>query len=282
MNVFLLYVFLFFIGSTFGWVLELFYRRFKPGNIERKWVNPGFLNGPYLPIYGFGLCALYTISLVDGLFAFQSDLVHVLVLFFGIGALMTLIELIGGEIFIIGFKVKLWDYSKRLLNYKGIICPLFFFIWAALGTAYYFLVNPYIIEAIYWFTEHLDFSFVLGMFFGVFLIDVVYSCQLVVKIRSFAKRNGLLVKYEEFKETVAVVKTKYRERNRFFLGLAAASLRIDESFEKYKERVKECGARFMESRKELKESKKDVLRVIKTDKDGKADSETSNSENVES
>ena len=29
-----------------------------------KWVNPGFLIGPYLPIYGFGLCGLTGIYLL--------------------------------------------------------------------------------------------------------------------------------------------------------------------------------------------------------------------------
>ena len=59
MNIFLIFAFLFFIGSTFGWVLELFYRRFfSKNNPERKWINPGFCAGPYLPLYGTGLCML--------------------------------------------------------------------------------------------------------------------------------------------------------------------------------------------------------------------------------
>lgn len=266
MNVFLLYVFLFFIGSTFGWVMEFFYRRFKPSNVERKWVNPGFLNGPYLPIYGFGLCALYSISLLDGLFTFPNQFVHAVVLFFGIGCVMTLIELIGGLIFIKGFKVKLWDYSKRWLNYKGIICPLFFVIWAALGTIYYFFVNPYIIDAIRWYSENLSFSFILGVFFGVFILDVVYSCNLVVKIRSFAKKNGLLVRYEEFKETVGDVKKKYRERNHFFLSLVAASLRVGESLDSYKDKVRDLSEKLRDSNRELKESKDRAKNVVKGDK----------------
>ena len=68
MQIFLQFTFLFFLGAIAGWVLELFFRRFKKENIDRKWVNPGFLNGPYLPIYGFGVCTLYGISaLIDRL-----------------------------------------------------------------------------------------------------------------------------------------------------------------------------------------------------------------------
>ena len=61
--VFLKLTFLFLTGSLCGWVLELFYRRFFSGNNpERRWINPGFLVGPYVPLYGFGLCILYLLA----------------------------------------------------------------------------------------------------------------------------------------------------------------------------------------------------------------------------
>ena len=51
MNLFLTLAYLFFIGSTLGWVAELLYRRFLSGaNPERKWINPGFCVGPYVPL----------------------------------------------------------------------------------------------------------------------------------------------------------------------------------------------------------------------------------------
>ena len=43
MTVFLQIVFIFYLGSTFGWTIELFFRRI----VHKKWVNPGFLIGPY-------------------------------------------------------------------------------------------------------------------------------------------------------------------------------------------------------------------------------------------
>ena len=48
---FFILAFLFMFGSVAGWVLELFFRRIFS---MKKWINPGFLNGPYLPMYGFG------------------------------------------------------------------------------------------------------------------------------------------------------------------------------------------------------------------------------------
>ena len=50
---------LFAIGSLIGWIIELFFRRFVS---QKKWMNPGFLTGPYLPIYGFGVLVLYGVS----------------------------------------------------------------------------------------------------------------------------------------------------------------------------------------------------------------------------
>ena len=60
MNYFLNFVFIFYIGATSGWILELIFRRI----VHHKWVNPGFLIGPYLPIYGFGLVSLTVIYLL--------------------------------------------------------------------------------------------------------------------------------------------------------------------------------------------------------------------------
>ena len=48
MNLFLTLAFLFLIGSVLGWGLEVIFRRFFSAH---RWVNPGFLVGPYLPLY---------------------------------------------------------------------------------------------------------------------------------------------------------------------------------------------------------------------------------------
>ncbi len=49
--------FLFLTGSLAGWVIEVFFRRTVS---QKRWMNPGFLNGPYLPLYGFSTVASTT------------------------------------------------------------------------------------------------------------------------------------------------------------------------------------------------------------------------------
>ena len=53
--IFFMAAFVFMVFSGVGWVLELFFRRFVSA---KKWVNPGFLKGPCLPIYGTGVVVM--------------------------------------------------------------------------------------------------------------------------------------------------------------------------------------------------------------------------------
>lgn len=207
MNVALVLAFLFYIGSSFGWVLELFFRR----TISKKWINPGFLTGPYLPIYGVGLCMLFLLSLVDMSFIAKPVLQNVMVIVF-MGIVMTLIEYIAGLIFIKGMKVKLWDYSKMWGNIDGIICPLYTFLWTLLSAIYYFFIQSHMIQAVIWLSNNLAFSFVIGFFFGILTIDIAHSLNLVWKIKKFAKENNILVKFEELKASIREEQEKTKEK----------------------------------------------------------------------
>ena len=92
MNFFLTLAYLFFIGSVSGWVLELFFRKFfSASNPEHKWINPGFCTGPYLPIYGFGLCALYLLALLGRETGLDGSIQGRALLFLGMAVSMTLI-----------------------------------------------------------------------------------------------------------------------------------------------------------------------------------------------
>ena len=219
MNLALVLAFLFFIGSVFGWVLELLFRRFiSSANPERKWINPGFCVGPYIPLYGFGLCFLFLIASLErqtGLSPFWSKML----LFLAMAVCMTLIEYIAGLLSLKVFKVRLWDYRSQWGNIQGLICPKFSLIWALLGAAYYFLIHPRILSALMWLSQNLAFSFFIGLFFGVFLIDVAYSTHLVSRIRAFAKSNEVIVRYEHLKAYVRSAQDKRKQRTRFLFPL---------------------------------------------------------------
>ena len=228
MNLFLEFVFIFYIGCSLGWVIELFYRRIAHG----KWVNPGFLIGPYLPIYGFGLAMLTCIY-----YFFKDSSLNPIIIILLMGAIMTIIELIGGLIGLAN-NVKLWDYSDRWGNFKGIICPLFSLIWTIAGALYYFVLASHVTNALKWFSENLAFSYILGLFTGLIVIDFVYSSKLYLKIRKYAKENDITVIYEQFKIHIKDVQNKMKEKYSFFNSFTQ-TLPLREHLVNYMEYVKE-------------------------------------------
>ena len=184
---------LFVIGSLLGWVIELFFRRFVS---QKKWMNPGFLTGPYLPIYGFGVVVLYAVSNIPLGIPIQAWDIVVRVVIIGVG--MTLIEFIAGLIFIKGFKIKLWDYSNRKGNIMGIICPSFSLIWLAVGSLYYFLLNPILVQGISWISENLIYTYFVGAVIGAMCVDFAYSIHLATKLKEFKELSDL--RFEDFKK----------------------------------------------------------------------------------
>ena len=170
-QIFLDIVFLFFFGACAGWVLELLFRKFFSGsNPEHKWLNPGFLFGPCVPLYGIGTVVLFGMSLVeDAVFgSFSGSVGYYFVMFFIMALVMTLIEYLVGLLSIHVMGIRLWDYSHCWGNIQGIICPLFTFFWGVLSALYYFLLYPRLLHLVEWFTLHPLFSFIVGSCFGVF------------------------------------------------------------------------------------------------------------------
>lgn len=203
MNLSLALAFLFFVGSMSGWILELVFRRFiSSSNPERKWINPGFCTGPYIPLYGFGLCIMFLMATLEQYSVLSSPIWNRLLLFFIAAIIMTVMEYIAGIMILKLTNVRLWDYTEEWCNIQGIICPKFSLIWAILGAVYYFLIHPHIIGALIWLSNNLAFSFVIGLFFGIFIIDVIHSSQLVAKLKRFAEDNDVILRYEALKAQI--------------------------------------------------------------------------------
>lgn len=217
MNLLLILAFLFFIGSVSGWVTELLFRRFvSSANPERRWINPGFCTGPYLPLYGSGLCLMYLIASLEDFHIIQNPVLNKAVLFILMALCMTAIEYIAGIVILKKTKVRLWDYTNEWGNIQGIICPKFSLIWALLGGAYYFLVHPNILKALNWLSDNLAFSFFIGLFFGFFIIDVVHSSQIIIKLKKFAEENDVILKYEEIKRQIRHHNDTRKQKYHFF------------------------------------------------------------------
>lgn len=217
MSMFLVLAYLFFVGSVLGWILELVFRKFfSAANPGHKWINPGFCVGPYVPLYGSGLCILYLLAILGEATGVENTAVGRTLLFLGMAVSMTVIEYIAGIALLRWMKLRLWDYSMRWGNIQGLICPLFSFFWAILGAVYYFFAHPRILAALNWLANNLAFSFVIGFFFGVFTIDVSYSCNLVARLKHYADENEVVVKLENFKAHLHAAREQAHIHQQFF------------------------------------------------------------------
>lgn len=261
-SVFMTLIFIFGFGSTAGWVLELFFRRFiSTANPERKWINPGFLIGPCLPIYGFGLLTLFVISLIPYMSVWSGHLPTwggILVAILTMGVLMTLIEYIAGLIFIKKLNLKLWDYSEMKGNIQGIICPQFSLIWTVMGALYYFFLQPYIIRMVRWLYENVGFIFFLGIYFGILIVDIGYSFNIAARIREYARDNAMIVKYEELKDFIKKYNEEHNIKNRFFNAFRS-NITIRDHLDNYMKKITSAGRSLGKSAEEKIEKVKDII-----------------------
>ena len=227
---------LFVIGSVTGYIIELFFRRFVS---QKKWVNPGFMVGPYIPLYGFGTVILYGFSNIDLTGLGLPNWVNILITLIAVGLSLTLIELIAGLIFIKGFKMKLWDYSNRWGNYKGLICPLFSAIWMVVGVGYYFLLNPILVRALYFIYDYPLYVFFVGTVVGMMIVDFCYSLHVGFLIKKYA--GVASVKFEEFKATISEKAAETKKKASFytthFLNKETIKEYLSSYYEKQKERA---------------------------------------------
>jgi len=125
------YLFIFMIGSILGCFFELIYRK----AVFNKWIKPGVFTLCYLPLYGIGLCISYFIYNLDVNIIFKVILAMIL---------LTFIEFVCGLIFIKYFRIPLWDYNDKFLNYKGLICFKFSVYWGILAFIFISFIFPFI------------------------------------------------------------------------------------------------------------------------------------------
>lgn len=104
------WLFIFYFYCLFGWCFESSYVSIK----SKKWVNRGFMRGPFLPLYGSGAIMMLLVSN-----PFQDNIFFVYIA----GCLgATALEYVTGVAMEALFKVRYWDYSKNKFNFRGHIC----------------------------------------------------------------------------------------------------------------------------------------------------------------
>ncbi len=178
---FFYYIILFALYCFIGWVLEVIYRSIT----QRKFVNAGFLFGPFIPIYGVG--AFVVIVLQHLLQSWPA--IPKLIVF---GMVITFIEYMVGFLSEKIFKMTLWDYSENHFNLHGHVCLQFSIIWTLAAMIFVTFIHP---EALQRVALLPDFFVKIAaiVFMVYFWIDYTFS---VMSLAAF--RKGVAYLYEEY------------------------------------------------------------------------------------
>ncbi len=145
-------VFSFSLFSVLGWIIEVLYR----SSVNRRFVNPGLLKGPYLILYGTGgivLCGLVS------LFGHVNIIFKVLIY----AVVTTGLEFFSGMVALRLFNKKLWDYSDNRFNYKGLICLKFSIYWTIMALLFDHYVFPFYRDILHNIPDTTKFIFGFGV-----------------------------------------------------------------------------------------------------------------------
>lgn len=168
-NSFYYLIYYFALYSFGGWCIEVIYAYYK----DHKFVNRGFLFGPFCPMYGFA--AILIISLL------AHSTGNIFVLFIVSTIVATIVEYFTGLALEKIFHAKWWDYSDDILNYKGRIALPYSLLWGLLSVFIIKVLNPF-------FSQGLSFSVTtkgivfLDILFFYFWIDFALTLVSVTKL----------------------------------------------------------------------------------------------------
>ena len=163
---------MFFIYSFIGWVVEVVYY----GITEGKFINRGFLAGPLCPVYGLGFYA--------AIWIFEPLRSNFFVIFFGMAAACTIVELIAGVILYHMFHMRWWDYSDYKLNFRGYICLRFYIYWGIAASLGIYVLHPLVKMLI----RHIDRRVMIGVLIFFTLVLITDIITTIITIIGFKKK----------------------------------------------------------------------------------------------
>ena len=183
-----LYIFLLFITYSFlGWIIESVYCSY----LEKKFVNRGFLIGPYCPIYG---CAAVLILI------FLSKYESNLFIFFSISVLLSgTIEYITSYILEKTFKLSLWDYSEQKFNINGRVGLENLINFGILSVILIKFIHPVISDIYAHIPYYILWSTIIASLI-IFSLDLFFTVIAIYEIKNIANKIFSLDELADIRE----------------------------------------------------------------------------------
>jgi len=208
------WVFVFYFYCFFGWCFESVYVSLR----NRKWINRGFMRGPFLPLYGSGAVMMLLVSrpfYENELWVYLAGC---------IGA--TILEYVTGVIMEMLFKVRYWDYSNQRFNFQGHICLSSSLAWGALTI----LMTKVIHKPV----ENLMYNLPRNVLEGiVFVLTIYIVTDFAISFKAAMDLRNILIRMENVKKDMA----RIRKRLDFIIALADEEIHKSELADEWEQKL---------------------------------------------
>lgn len=164
---------LFMTYSFLGWMMEVIVCYID----QKKIINRGFLIGPFCPIYGVG-----SLLMVILLHNYIEDKI---VLFCLSVVVCSILEYLTSILMEKLFRARWWDYSDKRFNINGRICLETLLPFGFFGTLIVAYINP-VLFSLYSNFPMIAVHFLTGFFLGLFLLDLIVSCNIIMNFKKVA------------------------------------------------------------------------------------------------
>lgn len=204
------YFLLFIIYSTCGWIMEVVLSFIQ----HKKFINRGFLIGPYCPIYGCG-AIIMTLTLNkylnDWLALFMMAILVCSILEYSTSYFMEKI-----------FHARWWDYNKKKFNINGRICLETMIPFGIMGCLAMYVVNPFFISLLRMIPETI-LILISCIIFVIFVVDNIVSFKIISNFTKTTKKVA--------KDSTEEITKKVRE---ILLSKSALSRRLVNAFPRFR------------------------------------------------
>lgn len=189
-------LFFFYVYCFFGWIIESTWVSAH----QKKFVNRGFMRGPFIPIYGFGAITLLLSSAPALEWQINVTLKVAAVFFIGTVA-ASILEYFTGAAMEAIFKVRYWDYSSKKFNLNGHICLFNSLCWGFLSVGMNFFVHKPIASLAEKLGQNVV-GYVTGAISIYFIVDLTLSFKAAFDLRD------LIIHVEKAKEELRIMQMR--------------------------------------------------------------------------
>ena len=232
-------ILLFFAYAFFGWCIEVTLKYFQ----FHRFINRGFLTGPWLPIYGSG-AALITV-VIKGLAPLEFSVGTTFAVSF---LLCGFLEYMTSYVLEKRFHARWWDYSQKPMNLQGRVWIGNLVLFGLGGVVIVDLINPLLLRL----SEHMSFPLreVIAISLSViFAADYVMS-HFVLKL---VKTSVELSEADDTEAISKEVRLLLSDRSIFHRRFAEAYPEVIYKTERIARRMEEIRAEAERLRQEAEE-----------------------------